>query len=298
MDVIRPKTMTDSILISSNVPELDQAQWNVGVTYSIGAMVMVVTGGEHRIYESLQSANTGHTPKTSPTWWLDRGATNRWMMFDSAVSTQTVVTGNLVFTLAPGNITSIGLINMDGASVSLSMVDGTGAVVYSNHIELRLYNADSLHEYFFKPIEYKRFLVLNDLPNYYEGKLTVTITPGVDGLAKCGLCVVGQAFHIGDLQYGSGGGSTDYSTVTTDVFGVSTATARVSASKLTGQVLVEPVYVDSVNRFMNQLSGIMCLYSGSDVFESSVIFGFRKDFTFAYTDVSHSIFNIEVQGIT
>jgi hypothetical protein len=187
---------------------------------------------------------------------------------------------------------------MDGSGVSVTITDGTGAMVYSSNTGLRLYNADSLHEYFFKPIEYKRFLVLNDLPNYYEGVLTISIQPGVDGLAKCGLCVVGTAYHIGALQYDSGGGNTDFSTVNTDVFGTTTFTPRTSAAKLTGTVWVDTFYVDSVVRVMQGLSAIPCVWSGSEIYESSVIYGYRKDFTFSYKSPSHTIFNIEIQGIT
>ena len=59
LKVIPPVTITDSILLSSSVPETDYAAWNSGTTYSIGNRVILTS--THKIYESLQNSNLNKT---------------------------------------------------------------------------------------------------------------------------------------------------------------------------------------------------------------------------------------------
>lgn len=298
MEVIVPVVIKTANLISSNAPENDQPLWNGSTTYSAGAKVMVVTADDHHIYESLQAGNIGKSPKENPLWWLDLGANNRWMMFDNLVSSQTTVTGALTFVLQPGGINSLALINLDGNSVLVEMKSGAGITVYSKSFSLRTPSATSFYTYFFNEIGFRRTLVINDLPNFYEGTLHVSIEPGADGNARCGVCSVGKSYFLGNLQYDSGGGNTDYSTVSTDAFGITTFVPRTSAAKMNGSLFVDRYLVDSVVKIMSRLTAITCVWSGSKIYDSSVIYGYRKDFTFSHKSATHSIFNIEIQGIT
>ena len=222
MDVIRPVKLTDAMLISSNVPETDYPVYNSGTTYADGAIVMVTTG-EHRIYESLQAANTGHTPIDNPLWWLDLGPTNRWAMFDSVVNTQTSNPGNISFVLQPGGINSLGLMELEGSSVTVELVDvGTSQIVYSRTENLQIQNAYNFYTHVFEPFAYKKHLIFTDIPTYATGMLQITIT-GINGAAaKCGVCTVGLARYLGMLQYRPTVGIIDYSTKKTDDFGRTT----------------------------------------------------------------------------
>lgn len=56
MKIIRPITITDAILTSSNVAENDYAAYNAGTTYVGGDRCIVTTTNVHKIYESLPSA--------------------------------------------------------------------------------------------------------------------------------------------------------------------------------------------------------------------------------------------------
>lgn len=67
--LIRPVTITDAMLTSTNVNEATVAAYNGATTYALAAVVGVTTGHTQSIYESLQASNTGHTPASSPTWW-------------------------------------------------------------------------------------------------------------------------------------------------------------------------------------------------------------------------------------
>lgn len=75
MRIIRPLTITETILTASNVPEVvaDAAAYAAGTTYTIGDVVSVTVNDNITFYESLQVANTGNTPASSPTWWVEIG---------------------------------------------------------------------------------------------------------------------------------------------------------------------------------------------------------------------------------
>ena len=127
MNIIRPTVITDAMLQSSNIPETDYAEWLVGTTYADGNNVIVAA--EHKIYESLQNGNVGHTPSTSPTWWLDTGATNRWKIFDAKVQAQSSQATEMNWVLNPGLIDSISLLNLDALSSQIIMADQATNVI-------------------------------------------------------------------------------------------------------------------------------------------------------------------------
>lgn len=86
------------------------------VSYAITAAV-----GYHRIYESLEAANLGNFPPTSPTKWVEVGATNRWRVFDNRIQDQASQAASMQWVIEPGPIDSIALYNLDADSVTLYM---------------------------------------------------------------------------------------------------------------------------------------------------------------------------------
>jgi hypothetical protein len=76
MIVIPPVEITDALLVSSTAYEVAPAAYNAGTTYASGAFVSVAgSAGLITVYKSLQNSNTGHTPASSPSWWLEHCTT-------------------------------------------------------------------------------------------------------------------------------------------------------------------------------------------------------------------------------
>lgn len=76
MNVIPPLEITEARFTSSTVVETAPTAYAGGTTYAIGQTVSVAgSAGLITVYESLQNANTGHTPASSPTWWMNIGDT-------------------------------------------------------------------------------------------------------------------------------------------------------------------------------------------------------------------------------
>ena len=89
------------------------------------------TVSTHKVYESLGSGHVGNTPRSSPTFWLDLGDTNRWKMFDRSVASRTTNADSIAITLQPtGRCDSVALINISADTVNYRMTDsGSGATV-------------------------------------------------------------------------------------------------------------------------------------------------------------------------
>ena len=74
--------------------------------YTVGQRVVY----ESKVYECVQTPNKGNTPGAAPLYWALAGPTNRWAMFDSEVSTQTIGDSPLRVVVRPGLINSLALL--------------------------------------------------------------------------------------------------------------------------------------------------------------------------------------------
>lgn len=126
MDIIKPVTVSNSILTSSNVTEDDYSVWSSSTTYADGANVIVV-GTTHKVYESLVNSNLNNDPTTDDgTNWLELGATNRWKAFDQKIADQVSNTDTIEYQFndANSNITSLSMFGLSGTSCNVTVTDG------------------------------------------------------------------------------------------------------------------------------------------------------------------------------
>jgi hypothetical protein len=71
--ILRAISITDAVLTSVSVPEATVPAYAGGTTYALGDRAGTTVGTVQTVYESLQNANTGNTPASSPTWWKALG---------------------------------------------------------------------------------------------------------------------------------------------------------------------------------------------------------------------------------
>ena len=220
MKIIRPLVITDAVLVSSNVPETDYAAYASGATYAVGDRVIVVGTNIHNVYESLQASNIGHTPATSPTWWLLVGSTNRWKMMDQSITSQTSNPDSIAntYTIA-GRADSVVLLNVDAASAHITMTDVDDGVVYDATVSLVSDSGiEDWYAWTFEPIVRITEKAITDMPPYLDATISVTLTDTGSNVL-CGGCVIGQSKDIGGTQYGAKIGVQSYSVKQQDVFG-------------------------------------------------------------------------------
>lgn len=76
MRVIPPITITEAMLVGSNLVEAPPAAYVAGTNYPLDGQCSTGTvGGVITVWKSLQAANAGHAPASNPTWWQNIGTT-------------------------------------------------------------------------------------------------------------------------------------------------------------------------------------------------------------------------------
>lgn len=155
MRVIPPVIITDEKYLSSTVPEVASAAYNGGTTYPLGAKSSVAGAlGLITEYESLQAANTGHAPASSPLWWKKLGDTYQ------------------VFTMVATYALGERVIDPVAHLVYESLVDGNVGNVLTAAVEPPKWLLDGPTN------KWAMFYLRNNIPTIAPGSLTFTIAPG------------------------------------------------------------------------------------------------------------------------
>ena len=284
MRILEPFAVTDTTLKASTVPETDHAAWASGTAYTAGQKV--IRTQTHRIYEALVST-TGDVPETSPTKWLDLGATNRWRMFDDKVGTVTTATGSFsVESEMSDMVTGVALLELVARTVTVTMTDPTDGVVYDRTVDLQsALSAADWFEYFFEPFNRRTVAVFFEFPFYRGARLKIDIESGATEQAACGVCLIGQMHTFAKaVAYGASAGIQDYSRKTTDDFGNVQITERAFAKIARWDVLAERSRVDKLFSVLSRLRARPALYIGGDMEDVTVVYGFPRnwDITISY----------------
>lgn len=290
---------------TGNTPSLSPTWWvSLGTTYSAysGAVTyaaddIILSATTHRLYLSVQGANTGHDPVTDDgTWWIDIGPTNRWACFDKVVGTSTSAPEQIVITFTPDEtFNAIALLDLVASSVQIEV--DSGGLIYDE-----TYSVEDRRlcmgwwDYFFMPIDTQTSMVIDDLPP--TGEITVTINGGA--VTAVGTLAVGRMVTIGITQYAPEIGIRDYSVKDTNAYGVTSVTERGYAKTARYAVLLRNNNVDAVARVLASVRATPVVWIGDDEYnyESLLIFGFFVDFGVVIAYPSHSECRITVEGLS
>lgn len=295
MKIVRPMTINDAALNASNVTETIAA-YSGATTYGDGALARDDT--THHYFESLAAGNVGNA-LTDATKWLDRGATNRWAMFDGSVTSQTSNSNSIAVTLiGDGRVDAIALLNCYAATARVTVTDATDGLVYDQTVSMISDNAIAdWYAWFFEPIEFLADMVLLDLPPYAGATITITLTH-TGYTVTCGACVLGLSKEIGDTKPGASVGITDYSVKSVDAFGNYTILERAFSRRASFTVQVLKTQVDKLQTLLASYRAIPVVYVGDDSLTSSVVYGFYKDFSVAIEFPPYSVCTLELEGLT
>lgn len=302
MQIIKPVTVTNSILTSSNVAENDYAEWAVGTTYNVGDKVIVI-GTTHKVYESLVGSNLGNDPTTDDgTIWLVLGATNRWKAFDQKIGDPVVQATSIDYTLSDSNsnVTSIALFGLKGSSANVTVTDTTEGEVYNKTISL-LDNRNIVdwYTYFFEEQVQKEQAQFLDLPPYLGADIDVTVTANTGENTELGQLVLGFLSNIGVTSYGTAISIEDFSRKETDAFGNFIVVERAFSQLADFDVQFETANARKIQRTLAALRATPVVYIGSeDTAYGTTIYGFYRRFDLTLDGPSLSFGAIEVEGLT
>lgn len=298
LTVIKPLPVTDAMLVSSDVPETDYAAWSSGTTYALGDRVILTS--THKVYESLQNSNTNNDPVTAFAWWIEVSPTNRWKVFDTSNSTQTAQATSIEYVLEPGvPITGFAALNIESAtSLQIVMDDPVYGEVYNRTFDLKSIPTESAWwEWFFGIRSAPTLSVATDLPSFPDAQLTVTFA-GTTDLAV-GVILFGQKRQIGlGVNLGANVGIQDYSRKETNEFGDTVLVQRAFSKKTSFSMMLEKADVDSTVNYLAGVRAVPCLWIGNERYESTVLFGFYKDFQVTISYPTHSDCSLELEGLT
>jgi hypothetical protein len=302
MQLIKPVTVTDSVLSSSNVPETDYAAWNSGTAYVVGDKVISTV--THRIYEALIN-NTNVDPTgtaTDPATWLNIGATNRWKAFDQKISDPVTQATSIEYTLTDptSNVTAVTLFGLKGASANVTVTDATDGEVYNRTISL-LDNRNIVDwfTYFFEEQVQREQAQFLDLPPYLGSDIDVTVTANTAEDAELGQLVLGLLSNIGVTSYGTSISIEDYSRKEADAFGNFVVVERDFAQLADFDVQFETQNARKIQRTLADFRATPIVYIGSDdTSYGTTIYGFYRRFDLTLEGPSLSFGAIEVEGLT
>lgn len=349
MKIIRPATITDAVLTTTNVEELVATAYNSGTTYAVNDKVSVAgSAGLYTIYQSLQGTNLNHTPSSSPTWWknigtvygayssgttyaaLDRvqdntnhliyeslvgsnignaltdatkwvqvSMTNRWKMFDTSMTSQTTRPDSIVVDLvSTQRVDSLALMDISAASVTITITDGVDGVVYNQtHDMVSDSGIGDWWSYFYEPIIRKSDLLVMDLPSYVAASIDIVIEDaGAD--VTCGTCVIGLQKIFGCTQYGASVGIQDYSRKERNDWGDYVIVERAFNKRANFSIQIDNTAIDEMQKILATYRAVPIVYIGSDLYSSTWVFGFYKDFDIVIAYFNTSDCSIEIEGLT
>jgi hypothetical protein len=296
LQLVRATAITAAMLTATDVPETDYAAYAAGTAYGAGDRVIVVA--DHKVYQSLQAANTGNTPSTSPLWWVEVGPTNRWKAFDLSSSTATEQAGSLYYELTTGSATNaVALLNIVGVtSVRVRVTDPVFGVVYDQTTALGTAPDETgwWAWFFGARSQPTQFLAL-DLPSYPNAVVRIDLT----GAISVGVIMLGQikTFGLG-VSAGVRIGIQDYSRKERNEWGDVNLVQRAYANRASLSLLIANTEIDPLKDALTSVRATPCLWIASESFVATVVFGFYTEFeiNIAYTKNSECTLNIE--GLT
>lgn len=278
--VVVPITVSDSNFVSSTITEADYTAYSAATTYAVGNRVIVTTG-EHKIYESLQAGNIAHTPISSPTWWVQVSATNRWSAWDKSGGSYATATTSAEWVVNTGRIDSVALLDVTASTVRIVGTSTLDGIVYDQTTTLGTATE----------------LVALDIPIYGDMQIKVIVTG--TGTISVGTLLYGIKTQIGESQYGAKTSIVDYSVKSVDAYGRASLVKRAYSKLMDISVWIDAFFVDAVKNKLDSLRATSCLWVGSKGnYEVLSVYGFYRDYKIEISYNARSILNITVEGLS
>lgn len=300
MKILKPIAVTPEKLISSNVPAQDYPLWSSSIAYLKGQRVQLGT----RVYESLQSSNTGYLPTAdeAQTWWNDLGPSNRWAMFDGQIDTQTTAkdaNAQIEVTLNLGRLDALALVGVVAASVRVEVLESLAnpVVVHVQTASLVYRNVSSWYEYFTRPFTTRNLVYFTGLPPFAGSLLRVSISGSQE--VRCGALLAGIVSDVGRTRYGATVGINDYSRKVTNDFGATTLVPRAWSKRGSFPVELSQYDLERVFELLASLRGqaYLCVGIEADGYSPAVIYGFTKDFSIDLALPKTNYCTLSIEGL-
>jgi hypothetical protein len=137
------------------------------------------------------------------------------------------------------------------------------------------------------------------LPSFSNPTVQVIIIGSGTAELAVGLFAIGAHFNLGrTLHDGASVGIFDYSRKEVDDFGNVTVVPRAFSKRGSFQNLITKAQVDGVQSVLAAYRATPAVYSASEDYDATLIFGFVKDFQIEIAYPNESLVSLEIEGLT
>lgn len=296
MRLVEPITITEAMLLASNIAETDAPAWAVGTAYTTGQQVI----RSHAIYEAV-TASTGQDPllDTTNTYWFKVSATNRWKPFDRIIGDAATLAGSITYSLQPNiRANAVAFFGLDASSVRVKVTDPVEGVIYDQTREI--IDTTSVFDgwsYCFEPVSYDSQEIFTGVPIYTGATVDITVTSA--GTTKVGEIIVGIDLYLGRTLVDTSIGIEDFSKKERDEFGYTTIVERAYAQTATFRFAFGTEDAGRIRSALARVRAVPAVYyAGDDTSKfGTTILGFFRDFSVPLT-TNVSFGSLEVEGLT
>jgi len=297
LKVIKSIAVTDATLTATSVAESTYGAYSASTTYTLDDRVHL----SHKVYQSLQSGNTGKDPLTETLWWVEVEATNRWKLFDLSSTTRTQIDASDYYEITPGQaINALALVNISGIlTIRIRLTDPTFGVVHDTGALdiMPAPSESSWYTWFFELRTEQTQIVFNDIPSYPSATLRIDFTSS--GAAYIGALVFGSQRTIGrGVNYGARLGIQDYSRKERNDWGDTVLVQRAYSKTINIDTVIDNSELDNTYTLLADLRSTPCLWVATDIYGSLSVFGFYTNFEIIISYFSQSDCSIELESLT
>ena len=245
-------------------------------------------------------ASASATPDIDTENWAYVGPANSMRMFDSYSTTQTIGNaGPITVVLQAQEVDGVYLGNILADTVTINVYDAGTEELIEEYEETLQYECENWLEYFSGMwiTRLKRSLVYWRTTMTRDVVITVVIDYGSTP-AACGVLVVGSAKEIGVSIWGFRRGGMDYTGVSLNPDGSTTAVPGLNVPLIDIDCVVDTDVTDRVAFDLDGLKGVTAVFVGDEQDEYPVtnIFGVLKKHTINGTPINSKA-SLEINGL-
>ena len=141
-------------------------------------------------------------------------------------------------------------------------------------------------------------VVFLNMPTYPNATVEIIVTALAGQDALVGVCAIGHQFNLGTTNHGTGISIIDYSVKNIDSFGNFDITQRGFSKRADYDVSIDTGRVGFVQNYLSQIRSTPVVWIGNEDFESTIIYGYYRDFDIVLSSPLLSQCNIVVEGLT
>ncbi|MBX3588856.1 MAG: hypothetical protein KF796_19665 [Ramlibacter sp.] len=296
-----PYGVTDSMIVSSTVPEDDYPEWDPDAAYAAKERCIRSAAGIHRVFERLIAGTTATLPEEDALNWADVSATNAWKLFDMYEDTVTVADSPLTIVLSCGRITSLALTRVQADELTITETSGASVVFNPDPQSLDASILRHWRDYFFAPKRQVDVVTRLDVPPYSDGVITITLTKAT-GQIQLGKLVVGTATELGELQYRSRVRRLQLSRIERGPFGNLKTTRLRSIPQVSASLVTKTEIVAQVDAVLDDLRAtpavwILIANANNPFAKMHTIVGLSMDSEVSPDNAKEAITNLQIEGI-